>query len=168
MEITDYTPVTFTDPIKDYTERLPFLVYGTLRQGYGNSVLLNGAIENIDLVSLKGIALYSEPESVPFCYPKEDGLLVAEMVTVNEEDYANVLRRVDSLEGFRLNDDNTPSQTNLYNRNRVEFEHEGETVAAWIYLATEDPANSQDYWYMGPLVEHGDWHTNNIINGARH
>lgn len=149
-------PVTIAQKIEDYTEQLPFLVYGTLRQGYGNSRLFGNGIKKVRVVKVGGIGLYSRPDSVPYAFPFEDAVLVGELVYINEDAYPDTLRRVDNLEGF---DYKAVNGWNHYDRLRVTFtDDQGEEISAWVYVSSVDPA--VDRWVI-PHVIDGDWSKNN-------
>lgn len=111
-------------------------VYGTLKQGFGNHVVLGDAAEFMGEEKLSNWAMYSYGH-FPFIVPTNDC-----DDTVHVEVYAIPnLKRTDRLEGY----DN--GYQGFYDRKKVETTF-GD---AWIYFFPEMPDSSY------PRVESGVW-----------
>lgn len=112
------------------------LVYGTLRPGTGRPVTVKGTI--FDLGSFPGVKL------------GEDGIFIAELVTVDDE----TLKRLDRYEGFY---ESSP-EASLYIRRR--YTDVTQDVDAWIYEFNHEAS--------GREVLGGDWlvHTGKPQGGA--
>lgn len=133
--------------------RLPFLVYGSLRSGQGNSRLLHGAIERMEVVRVHGVEMYSN-KAFPFALPtgKDEDVIVAELVDVFDDQYENVMVALDALEGYHgLGDD-----SNLYDRAVVSVTTTtGEVRKAFMYVTNRDTARL--FLPSLPKVASGDW-----------
>lgn len=138
------------------TTQFPFLVYGTLRPGNSNyGYHLDGKIIHYETVTVDGFVMLATPtQGFPFVVPGE-GSIVAELVYVNPENYDQVLASLDTLEGYREG-----SYNNLYDRVLVQFEAEGTTRQAYIYVAS--PATQREITHI-PVMEHGDWNNRKVL-----
>lgn len=109
-------------------------VYGTLRKGYGNHRLLNGA-RFIRDQWLAGFIMCGT--SIPFVFssrlPGQE--IKIEIYEVDQK----TLERIDRLEGH----------PNWYRREMVETD----VGRAWIYLVQEDGVRHM------PIIKSGDWET---------
>lgn len=132
-------------------EVLPAFVYGTLRNGCGNyEWLLKGHTKAEMPAKLEGAIMFNLG-GCPMIFPTEEGetgTIVGELMYINDEEYPQVLRGLDNLEGYR------PDQRkdyNNYNRERVTVTLEdGSKVVAWVYWGSRDGRNY-------PKIESGDW-----------
>lgn len=128
-------------------EVIPTMVYGTLRQGFGNHEnLLKGKFDGEPRqAKIKGLRMLSEPGHVPFTYiGNEDDEIVVEIYDLKQEGYANTVDRLDMLEGYR----GPRHPHNFYNRARLTLVdidapepkegEEPEEVAGFIYLILGD------------------------------
>jgi len=114
----------------------PVFVYGTLRQGQGNSGLMNPAVDNVTTGRLKGVAIYGADHGFPYAAEHEDpsAVTVGELVVLkenNEGDYARY--RLDRLEGFNSDHPNSSHYERVLTKVYLEDEDDG--VKAWTYLA---------------------------------
>lgn len=120
------------------TERhLPAFVYGTLRSGEGNwSWCLQGRTIAEMPATLTGARMWSNG-GFPFVYMDESvktDVVVGELMYIPEHLFAEVLRDLDGLEGYR----GPGNEFNLYDRKVVTVTTEdGEQVEAYTYLVSE-------------------------------
>lgn len=127
-----------------------FLVYGTLRPGDGNyNHFLAGDTIFEENVQLEGFTMYAGSGYPYLAYG--NNTVTATFVTVSDEKYEDVLRRLDMLEGFTSFDSNT----NHYDRKLHTFILNGEEKQAWIYLASSWVHN--DIRDTFPVLQSGDW-----------
>jgi len=117
----------------------PFAVYGTLRPGCGNDRLWQGNAAPIGLGHVTGFRLVSNG-AFPYAVPTEDQRIVVEMVMPHVGRYADILWRMDALEGV----------PHHYTRERVTVAHRGETTECWMYVPVHDVGRM-------PTVPGGDW-----------
>jgi gamma-glutamylcyclotransferase (GGCT)/AIG2-like uncharacterized protein YtfP len=120
------------------TERhLPAFVYGTLRNGEGNySWCLSGRTLAEQPATLSGARMWSNG-GFPFVSMKDaedNHVVVGELMYIPENLFADVLRDLDSLEGYR----GPGAASNLYDREIVTVTTaDGEQVEAYTYLVSE-------------------------------
>ncbi len=131
--------------------QLPFFVYGTLRAGQCNATLLRGAIARTRLAKLSGAQMFDLGP-----YPmiiEGEGEVRGELLDIEPEKYAAILRSLDRLESVNGADPENPDA--LYRRLRCAVlaadEGEGEVVEAWVYFGREIVAR-RGCWLAG-----GDW-----------
>jgi gamma-glutamylcyclotransferase (GGCT)/AIG2-like uncharacterized protein YtfP len=134
-------------------QRFPVFVYGTLRQGQGNSSLMDPAVANVHAATLRGAAIYGA--DAPFPYAVENStpnaIVVGELVDLSADTEGRFARhRLDNLEGF---DSMFPSDSH-YERVQVEVDIDGEPRTAWTYLARG--LARERLTTMQP-IPHGDW-----------
>lgn len=115
-------------------------VYGTLKRGYGNHVLINKS----NILSLKakapGINLYSSG-SIPFA-ARGNGTAIGELYEVD----SIVLEKLDKLEGHPV----------FYKREKTKVQLDSDVVEAWIYLC-------EKYAKQNYLIQSGEWHNDTKI-----
>lgn len=154
----------------DTTPR-PVFVYGTLRPGQGNyNWSLKGNTTREVTATLDNSTMYSNGG---FPYVLENGddseKVTGTLVFIEEDEYLDVMRSLDMLEGTRHNDDNSEDGVaedtrNHYNRvKRVVATENGEQYVCWTYIP---PRNSWNYIIsQNKRVEGGDWveHRNNKV-----
>lgn len=83
-------------------EKLPFFVYGTLLRGFGNyRWALDGNTDNIIEAEITGFEMYSAG-GFPYAVQVEDETkkIQGELMFVQEDKFASVLRGLDRLEGY--------------------------------------------------------------------
>lgn len=117
-------------------------VYGTLRQGFGNNRLLDGYMpifEGFVSIPYRMVSLHAFPGLIRL----SEGLTHDIYVEVYDVDEA-ILRRLDSLEGFRAHG----SHSNFYDRDTVDIPGVGE---CFIYSLREEDYGTH------PAVPGGDW-----------
>lgn len=124
--------MTTLNYIFNESAQLPFLVYGTLRQGERNSPLLNGVITSIEVVEIPKMTMYSNG-GFPYVIPSdgESDTIVAELVDVEDSMYSVVLQRLDWLEHFVR----PFSPENHYDRVAVTVQTTNGPREAYIYIA---------------------------------
>lgn len=83
-------------------------VYGTLKRGYGNNVLLRDA-SFVDTCTVKGFKLYNS--GFPVASPNEDTFISGEVFDISGD--ASILKNLDRLEGHR---GNNPEDGSMYLR----------------------------------------------------
>lgn len=135
-------------------QNLPVLVYGTLRNGGGNyNWALDGYTTDEKTVLISGLRMYAGPKAgFPYVTRGEaDDAIVAELMYVADDLYVDVIKSLDNLEGYEDPD----SDDNLYNREIVEFELDGESVQAYIYLAGR---TAREFFFTEEdVIASGDW-----------
>jgi gamma-glutamylcyclotransferase (GGCT)/AIG2-like uncharacterized protein YtfP len=116
---------------------MKLLVYGTLKQGFGNNYLLSSA-KFLNAVSISGFKMYSLG-AFPMCVLGDTGdVITGECYEIDE----HTLRQTDRLEGF----------PRFYDRKIVDATTEdGQTLSGWIYFG------SPDYARGAKLVKTGTW-----------
>lgn len=131
----------------------PFFVYGTLRPGQGNYRLLAGRTVAEFPANLPGHALYGP--GLPYVTAAAgDSSVVGDVMFVAPEDYAEVLVRLDCLEGYR------PGRPHChYERvgrpvSYVDADGAEVTTLAWVYLA--GPA-ARERLRAAERIAGGDW-----------
>ena len=130
---------------------LPVLVYGTLRPGGGNyNWALKGRTIEEKTVRLNGLRMYAAAHGgFPYAaYGDEKDQLVADLITVEDKHYEQVLSSLDRLEGYYGVDD----PRNFYDRLRFCLNINSTPIQAWIYLIT-DPSFLEGLVH----VRNGDW-----------
>lgn len=127
--------------------QLPFFVYGTLRTGESNATLLRGAIARSRNAQLSGAQMFDLGP-----YPmiiENDGEVWGELIEIEAEKYAAILKSLDRLEG--VDGANPENLAAFYQRLRRLVCVEGESIEAWIYFGREASAR------RGCVVAGGDW-----------
>lgn len=131
------------------SEQFPVLVYGTLRPtGSNYNYFLRGQTTYEQNVRLDGFAMFSAG-GFPYL-TRGDQRITATLVVINPEDYVATLRSLDFLEGFR----GEGNYMNHYDRVLHTFEHDGESITAWIYVISD---GNEEYVKGLPPVASGDW-----------
>lgn len=89
----------------DYSEKLPFFVYGTLRVGRGNYEWtgLRAAQSGYEIGVRAEKMVMVAPSRVPFSFQGSiEDYVVGDLIYVPDEVYAETCRCLDALESFRL------------------------------------------------------------------
>ncbi|SEM72534.1 gamma-glutamylcyclotransferase family protein [Streptacidiphilus jiangxiensis] len=131
--------------------QLPVFVYGTLRSGQGNyRHILAGHTTSERPAVLHGYKLLDS--GVPFAVTGEGHRVVGEVMDVESSTWAEVLYRLDGLEGYHGREDNS-----LYVRavRRVELA-DGSEIDAYVYLASQSTLSGR-WLTRAPEVPGGDW-----------
>ncbi|MCZ4121313.1 gamma-glutamylcyclotransferase family protein [Streptomyces sp. H39-S7] len=132
--------------------RLPFFVYGTLRPGQANHVLVAGRTAPPRPAVLPGALLYEGP-GYPYAALADDGVtdrVHGELLSVLPGHYDRVLADLDRLE------EHVPgARGNLYERSALRVFCDGLPCDAWVYLAGEAPAAALRA--SGRVIPGGDW-----------
>lgn len=125
----------------------PFAVYGTLRQGFGNSRLWQGHGEVIARGKVAGFKMVVSNEHASFPYAIEaDGFeIVVEVMRPNAAAHTMLARRLDQLEGY-------PGH---YTRSVVDVAIGGLPLKCWMYHAGARLA--ENLRTRGRTVASGDW-----------
>jgi gamma-glutamylcyclotransferase (GGCT)/AIG2-like uncharacterized protein YtfP len=78
----------------------PVFVYGTLRPGQGNyqRLLVGRSVRESPAIVI-GLALYGT--GFPYAVPQPGARVVGELITINPDQYVEVLDDLDALEGYR-------------------------------------------------------------------
>jgi gamma-glutamylcyclotransferase (GGCT)/AIG2-like uncharacterized protein YtfP len=131
--------------------QLPVFVYGTLRSGQGNyRGILAGHTTSERPAVLHGYKLVGS--GFPFALPDQDRLVVGEVMDVQAPKWAEVLYRLDRLEGYTGRD-----RDSLYVRaiRRVVLADGGE-IDVYVYLASLSTLSGR--WLTNaPEIPGGDW-----------
>ena len=113
---------------------LPFFVYGTLRPGQGNYRLLAGQTVAEFPATLPGHALYGP--GLPYVTAgEEDSTVVGALIFVAPERYAEVLARLDCLEGYRPGRPHCHYERVVRTVRYLDADGAEATTLAWVYLA---------------------------------
>ena len=140
-----------SDPASN--RQYPFLVYGTLRPGCGNyRGFLMGRTESEETVQVNGFRMYGRT-AFPYLVATggEDDVVTCTLIKVPGSLYGQVLRELDSLEGFYT----VGSTLNHYDRKLATFTVNGFLTCAWVYVASADVA--REVVKETPLILSGDW-----------
>ena len=132
----------------DWYEPLPVFVYGTLRRGFANHDRF--CFDVLEVVPAWATGrLYDLPYGFPAMVPARDGRAIGELLTF--PDPVAALRRLDQLEGFRLDG------PRHYDRIVVEAHPlaSGEPVCAWCYVYQPDRLRAVGTGAF--LVAGGNW-----------
>lgn len=143
--------------------RLPFFVYGTLRPGQANHLLVDGRTAPPRPAVLPGALLYdgpgypyavaapADPATEPDTVTDTDTDTVhGELLDVLPDQYDTVLADLDRLE------DHVPgARGNLYERLALRVLCDGQRCDAWVYLAGEELARTLRA--SGRIIPGGDW-----------
>jgi gamma-glutamylcyclotransferase (GGCT)/AIG2-like uncharacterized protein YtfP len=144
----------------------PCFVYGTLRRGQGNSVLLDRARTKTVMAELPGVSIYTQHWGFPYAIedPDTDTPVVGEIVWLDDSSEGVEARKsLDYLEGFNSD---FPSQSHYERVETVisywdEDADSWETTRAWVYLARGRAADS-----LRPedRLTSGDWVLEKVLN----
>lgn len=134
--------------------RYPVLVYGTLRPGGSNyGYFLAGSTISESTVTLEGFRMLGGMGFPYVIAGMETEKIVGTLCEIDAEDYEDVVSQLDMLEGYLGHGDDR----NHYDRILVDVDSEGETVKAWMYIASQ---HTKGYYLEDlPIVESGDWLT---------
>lgn len=112
-------------------EQLPVFVYGTLRPGEANWRRLQPYAARTQRAQLAGYALFGAQWPYPYAAPSADAAVVGDLVQIRQDDYADALHVLDSLEGYQ-----SGRAHNHYDRVAVTVQTDaGEDRTAWVYVA---------------------------------
>ena len=136
----------------------PVFVYGTLRPGQGNHVLMRDAVYSHSSGSIKGVGIYGAGRGFPYAAEHDD----SEATTVGEvvwltNNYEGVRARqdLDSLESFSSD---WPSSSHYERVLKTITVKDGfgveKNVDAWMYLAR---GYSRSTLKESDRILHGDW-----------
>ena len=136
----------------------PVFVYGTLRRGQGNSVLMDRAREATVPTSLRGASLYTKHWGFPYAHEDTEGSEIqGELVWLSDSyDGIEARRALDYLEGFD-SDFPTNSHYERCERDVVYVDpdsNETRTTKAWVYFARGSAAASLT---PDDRLHSGDW-----------
>lgn len=137
----------------------PVFVYGTLRQGQGNSVLMDSAREKTVEARMQGVSMYTKHWGFP--YAKEDSdpgnSIAGEIVWLSDSREGDDARAaLDYLEGFN-SDFPSSSHYERVEREVVYSPSEGgepQRTKVWVYFARGSAARSLA---ESDRLESGDW-----------
>jgi len=136
----------------------PVFVYGTLRQGQHNHVLMDGAVEKVSSARVNGVGVYGASYGFPYAAEHADpeSVVVGDIVWLSSDDAGDTAReRLDWLEGF---DSDAPSNSHYERVLMPVTVTSGHgvtaTVPAWMYLARGDSRLSLR---EEDRIKSGDW-----------
>ncbi|MGV8847518.1 MAG: gamma-glutamylcyclotransferase family protein [Propionicimonas sp.] len=134
---------------------IPFFVYGTLRPGEGNYTwCLEGKTTTEDTATLTGAVMYDyNGGSFPFVTlsPDLDDVVTGTLISVSEENYANVQISLDRLEGYNP----AAPEQGMYRRELTNVTTEdGRTIQAYVYVCGH---RMLDQVTQYPRITSGDW-----------
>lgn len=112
------------------TKQMPAFVYGTLREGFGNySRLLEGKVKSNTPATLEGFEMFSVG-GFPAILPA-DGVIVGELIEIDEDQYTNTLHDLDILEGYYPGKE---SHSMYLRKTMTVTTEDGEKVEAYVYI----------------------------------
>lgn len=132
----------------------PVFVYGTLRQGQGNSGIMEPAVCHVQRATLTGVGIYGANAGFPYAAEHDDpaALTVGEVVSLDDGvEGLHARIRLDQLEGFHSSH---PSSSHYERVLRTVTVDGGEGVDAWVYLAR---GYSLERLRESDRILHGDW-----------
>ena len=129
--------------------QLPFFVYGTLRAGESNSILLRGAIARAHRAKLCGAQMFDLGPYPMILEAESQREVWGELIEINADKYAATLKSLDRLESVNGADPENPDA--LYRRLKRWIWVENQLIEAWVYFGREEVARS------GRIIEGGDW-----------
>ena len=132
------------------TTQYPVLAYGTLRPSGGNyDSFFDGFTTDEETVRISGFNMHG---ITGYPYLTEGTReITATLIQIREDVYDYVMTRLDRLEGYK----GEGKASNHYDRKLHSFELDGETVEAWIYIAS--PSVATEVRMAVPVIESGDW-----------
>jgi gamma-glutamylcyclotransferase (GGCT)/AIG2-like uncharacterized protein YtfP len=123
---------------------LPFFVYGTLRKGGSNyEYAFRNKVAKVEPAALHGVNMFEVGRGGAFpAIVVGKGTVQGDLIHVQENEYYQILKRVDALE----------SEGALYERFTCTVElNDGSTAKAWVYVWCADPSA------LHKNIESGDW-----------
>lgn len=139
------------------SQRLPVFVYGTLRQGQGNSGLMDPAVESTTPAELRGVGIYGANQGFPYAVEHQDPLAITkgEIAYLEEGDEGdNARMRLDQLEGFDSNNPSTSHYERVKMFAQVDVERQTRDIAVWTYMAR---GYARDNLHESGRIPDGDW-----------
>jgi gamma-glutamylcyclotransferase (GGCT)/AIG2-like uncharacterized protein YtfP len=136
----------------------PVFVYGTLRQGQGNSALFGRDYYQIAPAAVAGVGVYGAQRSFPYAKENSNAAAFGDIFWIDEtEAGAEVRSSLDSLEGF---DSDYPSHSHykrvLREASYVDYDGKQKTTPVWMYLAS---GRYSAQLREEELISDGDWVT---------
>lgn len=132
----------------------PFLVYGTLRPGFGNyEWALKGLTVTEENLRVRGLRMYTPHVGFPYVgWGEQADAITGTLVTVSDDIFEDVLDSLDSLEGYRGEGD----PGNLYDREiiRITRDETDEEIYAYVYLVGP---RMRARLAGAPYYPEGDW-----------
>lgn len=139
----------------EMTSQMPVFVYGTLRSGQGNwaNILKGTTIAEIP-ASLPGAKMYSPGIAYVCDAGQSESKVVGDLMFVEPTKWPNVLKRLDSLEGFEVG--RTSNHYERVARKCVYTDTTGEQkeIFAWVYFGSKFALSRCG---ESELVPDGDW-----------
>jgi gamma-glutamylcyclotransferase (GGCT)/AIG2-like uncharacterized protein YtfP len=126
---------------------LPFFVYGTLLPGQPNYDLWSEDIADQVPAIFPDGRLF-DLGAYPMLLEGEGSPVTGQMITIKHSEYAQVLLRLDTLEGY---DPENPEASDYRRYNRVIHLVDGRALKAWVYLGKRSAVAD------AALIESGDW-----------
>lgn len=136
MKPSDITDIEQTE--LDMTSQMPVFVYGTLRSGQGNwANILKGATLAEIPASLPGAKMYSLGIAYICDADQSESKVIGDLMFVDPAKWPNILKRLDSLEGFEVG-----RKSNHYERVArkcvyTEATGERQEAVAWVYFGSK-------------------------------
>jgi len=129
------------------SEKLPFFVYGTLLPGQPNHDLWSEQIVEAKPAFFPNGRLY-DMGPYPMLLEGDGYPVKGLLASIRDDDYANILRRLDLLEGI---DPQRPSEGDYRRAKRyIQLEQE-QSMLSWVYLGRPSAIRT------ATLIESGEW-----------
>ena len=129
--------------------QLPFFVYGTLRAGEYNAVLLRNSIARSRAAKLCGAQMFDLGPYPMIIEDETQHEIWGELIEIEADKYESIVKSLDRLESVNGADPENPDA--LYRRLRRFVFVEEEQIEAWVYFGREVVAR------RGCIVAGGDW-----------
>ena len=128
-------------------KRLPFFVYGTLIPDQPNYYLWEKSVINTESGFIKNYQLF-DMGHYPMIVEAKGNNVKGILIEIKEEDYENVTKIIDNLEGYEPEKHGNSAYTREICQINLE---NGNVRDAWIYIGSEDYIKKEN------VVEGGNW-----------
>ena len=131
-------------------KKLPFFVYGTLIPDQPNYYLWEKSIINKEAGFIKNYQLF-DMGHYPMIVESKGNNVEGILIEIKEEDYENITKIIDNLEGYEPEKHGNSAYTREIRRINLE---NGNVRDAWIYIGSEDYIKRENIVKGGNWVKH--------------